>query len=168
MAVDKKDDGRLGKLDLSKKLEISRPTLDKYFAMEGAPKPDEDGRYEVVPTLDFIRSQSDKAAPTAGIAGARERKINLECEKLLLVIESEKLNISIAKGEHISKTDASAIITPLMTELGAMLRQKFEIELPSQYTGKTLIEREQLNAAAVDFIINRIRTGTRRLREDEA
>ena len=164
MAVDKLDDGRLGKLDLSRKLGSSRPTLDKYLNMEGAPKPDDKGRFEVVAVLDWVRTHGNKALDSQGVMDWRAKKLELECERLMVDVEMRQHALSVEKGEHISKEEASNIIVPLMLELSSLLRQKFEVELPTQYRGKSAVESGEMNAKAIDEIVARIKSGTKKLR----
>lgn len=166
MADNKPAEKRLHKLDLSKTLGCSRPTLDKYLNLPDAPKPDADGGYDVMQVVDYIRKKSKQALDSDETVDWRAKKLELECARLIVDVDAREHALAIERGEYISKTEASNILAPLMTELVTMLRQKFEMELPSQYTGKTLIEREQLNASAVDFIIERMKNGTERLRED--
>lgn len=154
------------KSEIYRKLGISRPTIDKYLALNGAPAPDEKGHYNMLAVLDWIRACGAKTAPTNEVADARQKKLLLECDKLTIIIEAERHALAVARGEYISKAEASDTLAPLMSELKTMLQQIFEVELPSQYRGKTTIEQAELNAAGVDRIIERIRTGTAKLRTD--
>jgi hypothetical protein len=152
------------KLDISKKIGVSRPTIDKYLAMEGAPKPNEDMRYNLLAVLDWIRECGAKSVPTNAVADARQKKLLLECDKLTIAIDQGRHALAVQRGEYISKAEASETLAPLMSELKSMLQQVFEVELPSQYRGKTAVEQAELNAAGVDRVIQRIREGTARLR----
>lgn len=151
------------KIEIYRKLGISRPTIDKYLALDGAPLPNEQGRYNMLAVLDWIRACGARTAPTNEVADARQKKLLLECDKLTIIIEAERHALAVARGEYISKTEASETIAPLMAELKTMLQQVFEVELPSQYRGKTTIEQAELNAAGVDKIITRMRGGLARL-----
>lgn len=150
-----KDGPRLRKITLAEKLGISRPTLDKYLAYETAPQPDGDGAYDVEEMVSFLAKNARDVGGTGtgkNLNEWRAFKLELECQKLQHAIEVER-------GDYIEKKEAARTIVPIMAELGSLLTQKFEMELPSRCVGKDSIEIAQLNAEAIDQIIKRFRTG---------
>lgn len=151
-----KDEGRFRKTELHKELGISRPTLDKYLNMEGAPIPDTQSAYDLEQVANFIAQIKNEEGKIKGKNYWESEKARLHCEKLLH-------ELAVQRGEYISKSEASKTIIPIMAELGQLLKQKFELELPSRYQGKDRIECAQLNADAIDYLIRRFRSGVKDL-----
>ncbi len=150
-----KDGPRLRKLTLAEKLGISRPTLDKYLALEGAPQPDGENAYDVEEMVAFLSKNARDVGGTGtgkSLNEWRAFKLELECQKLQHALE-------VDRGDYIEKAEAARTIVPIMAELGSLLTQTFEHELPSRCVGKDAIEISQLNAQAIDKIIKRFRTG---------
>lgn len=147
---------RLHKFALAKKLGISRPTLDKYLALDKAPQPDANETYDVAEVARHIAEHATKIAEPDEIKKLRARKLLAECKR----IEHE---YEVSASNYIHHDEIRKTLEPLMAELAALLTSKFENQLPSQYRGRSLAECQQLNAAAIDFIIQRFKTGTDRL-----
>ncbi len=155
---------RLRKITLADKLGISRPTLDKYLGMEGAPQEGADKCYDVEGVAKFIEEnlpnkgpEHGKREPSTGeekksLAALKIEKLSLECAKLRHALE-------VDRGDYISKREAAETIVPIMSELGSLLTQVFENELPSRYVGKDAVDCAKLNADAIDKVIKRFRTG---------
>lgn len=153
---------RLRKLPLARKLGISRPTLDKYLAIEGAPAEGREKDYDVEDVLKWVEANAREIGKDASKDG--EPTYNeARTQKMLLEVENLRADIERKRGDWIAKKDAEATIIPLMAELGAMIKQEFELVLPSQYVGKTAVECAELNAGACDAIITRFRQGVRRM-----
>lgn len=165
-----KEPPRLRKITLAEKLDISRPTLDKYLEIEGAPQMDADKTYSVEEVAKWVEqhagamgaplkrdgNQSRDGKPT--LNELKAEKLTLECTKLRHAIEVER-------GDYISKKEAAATIIPLMQELDALIKQKYELELPSRYVGKDAVECAELNARARDQINLRFRQGAKAFTE---
>lgn len=155
---------RLRKITLAEKLGVSRPTLDKFLAMEGAPEAAEDKTYDVEAVAKFIQANLGLTGPAHGkrepsngeekqsLAALKIEKLSLECQKLRHALE-------VDRGDYISKREAAQTIVPIMSELGTLLTQVFENELPSRYVGRDAVDCAALNAAAIDKVIKRFRTG---------
>jgi predicted DNA-binding transcriptional regulator AlpA len=155
LTIAETDGPRLQKITLASKLGVSRPTLDKYLHMEGAPKPGEDKAYDVEEVTKWITEHSG----TVTSAGEKKNLNDMRVEKLLLECEKLRHEIQVKKGEFISKREAADIIVPVMEELGAILTQTFEMELPSRYVGKDAVDCAKLNSDALDKVIARFKKG---------
>lgn len=152
-----KDGPRLRKITLAEKLGISRPTLDKYLALEGSPQHDGEGAYDVEETVAFLAKNARDVGGTGtgkSLNEWRAFKLELECQKLQHLLEVER-------GDYIEKKEAARTIVPIMQELGSLLTQKFEMELPSRCVGKDAVEIAILNAEAIDQVIKRFRAGVK-------
>lgn len=159
-----KEAPRLRKITLAEKLGVSRPTLDKYLEMDGAPGPDAEKTYDVEEVLKWVGAHAEQSGANhrdgtkKTLNDWRAEKLALECDKLRHLLEVER-------GDYISKREAAATVIPLMTELDALIKQKYELELPSRYVGKDAVECAELNAAARDQINARFRQGVKPLTE---
>src|SRR5690349_14969679 len=82
----------LTKLALSKRLEISRTTLNRYLGLPGAPGRGRGG-YDLAAVADFIATQSHseitQAKTNSEIARLKAREIALRCERLKLALDVE-------------------------------------------------------------------------------
>lgn len=153
-------EGWLRKVDLAPALGITRPTLDKFLFRPDAPKPDSEQRYEVELCAAYI-AKAELEKQSSGKNYWEAQKARLHCQEI-------EHRIARERGEFISKAEASKTIIPIMAELGALLKQKFELELPSRYQGKDRIECAQMNAEAIDYISRRFRSGVKDLLVESA
>lgn len=153
---------RLQKIALARKLHVSRPTLDKYLALGGAPRPNWRRTYDVAEVLKFIQANAREVGADAK-NGNGSTYNEARTAKTLLEVEDLRLEMERKRGEFITKKEAAETIVPLMAELDGLMKQEFELTLPSQYVGKSAVECAELNAAARDRISARFRDGTRRL-----
>lgn len=148
----------LKKKPLAKALGLSRTTLLKYLKEPGAPKPNEAKEYDVEETKSFCRSRAakSKAGNTVVKLSAMEA---LRMEKLKDEIEYARYKTLKERGEYIHRDEITSTFEPIVAGIRADLQKFFEDELPPQYKGRTRAECQQLNAAAVDKIIENIRNG---------
>ena len=144
---------RARKADLVRMLNCDRKTLVKYLKMVGAPVPDFHRTYEI----QAVRSWVENHATSAPRGTLTELKI----EQAKIELEESRDKLARSRGEYISKEEAAQTIIPLMGELGALLRQKFVLELPSKYKGRDVIECSQMNEGALDEVIKRFKQGAR-------
>jgi hypothetical protein len=96
------------KVDLAKAVEVSRLTLDRYFAMPGHPERRSDGRHDVPAWRAFVAAH--KVSPQAGPGGNGTTYALSEREKALIEknkIEAarSKLKLQIETGEFLPKSD---------------------------------------------------------------
>lgn len=140
------------KLQLALMLNISRPTLDAFLTMPGAPAPDDDRRYDVEAVASFV----SKNAPTAA---ADKPTMNWRAEKTRIEANNLAFDLQVKRGDYFRKADAIPVLAALVAEVQALLRAKFEDELPSRYLGKTWPECQAMNREAIDLIIRRIKAG---------
>jgi hypothetical protein len=140
------------KLQLALMLNISRPTLDAYLTIPGAPTPDDERRYDVEAVAAWVA----KNAPTAG---ADQPTQNWRAEKTRIEAENLAFDLQVKRGDYFRKADAIPVLAALVGEVQALLREKFEDELPPRYVGKTWVECQAMNREAIDLIVRRIKAG---------
>ncbi len=147
---------RLRKNLLAPELGISRPTLDKYLAIEGAPTPNRALTYSIEAVADFIGKQKIAEGKVKGRTYYDAELARLKCEQLAESIARER-------GDWVHKSELSKTLIPLMGELGALNEQKFALELPARCKGRDTIEIAQIAREMCDFIAKRFRDGTKEL-----
>ncbi len=150
---DRKGDGeeRCTAYRLARKLGLEPTTLQRYLRQPGAPLPDSRRHYSLQKTKEFVERIGGWALGTSA-QEMRERKLEIE-------ISSKQFELELRKGQFIAKEDIGRTLIPLVQEIDDLIRQEFELVLPSKYIGKNAIECAQLNAAARDRIAKRFRTG---------
>jgi hypothetical protein len=152
---------RLTRTQIGTKSGIDRGTLTKYLSMQGAPDPDEAGRFDYGAVLRWVQQNSKTAHGSAEIRSLKEQLLRTEAE-------AKAFDLGVKKGAYVEREKIEPTIAAFMASLTADLQAKFELELPAKYEGKTLAERTELNAAAVDFVLKRLRDGAKPLVRKEA
>lgn len=145
---------RLKKKALAAQLGISRVTLDEYLNRKTPPppKPDKAGAYSVDDVAHYIEVNGAKAVSTEEMRRLREALLRMD-------VEERAIQIGIRKGEIIERAKVRPGIEAVMGRLTADLQAKFEQELPSKYGGRTGLQCAELNAAAVDWVLRRMKEG---------
>jgi hypothetical protein len=138
---------------IAMRAKIDRETVTKYLRMEGAPKPDEMRRFNYREALAWI----EKNAPRA--AGNSAELNELKKTQLRIKNEIAEIDLKVKRGQFFDKREIEPAILKFNTQLTQDLQAKFELELPTKYAGKTVAEIQQMNAAAVDWVLNRLKEG---------
>jgi hypothetical protein len=139
-------DGWASKLKLAGALGIGRGTVYKYLNLQGAPAPDDLGRFEIKAVSAWITSQGSGNVEGSAIRQMKEEKLRMELDDM-------KREAALKAGRLVDVKQIEPTIKAMFTELTAQLRQEFEQVLPGKYKGKTLGECQVLNAAAVDKVL---------------
>ncbi len=126
-------------VELAAVLGVTRRTLTTWQKMEGAPKPLSNGLWPVADWREFVRLRGLKAGKVP--AGNEEA---LKARKLLAEVEERELRIAVKKGEYVPLTKVREEWIGLVAQATAILRAKFENELPPVLSGldATGIQRE--------------------------
>lgn len=153
-----KNGRRLLKLDLARELGMSRTTLDGYLNLKDppAPKPDAARRYSVDEVQRFIAENSAKAGTNAEIRTLRETLLRMQ-------VERETIELDELRGRYVRKDEIGPAVAIIAAQLTDDLRLKFETELPPKYDGRTTLERQKLNADGIDWVLRRLKHGTKKL-----
>lgn len=130
--------------------------------MKGAPEPDEKMRFSYKAAIEWI----DKNAPRAGAGGDEQKK--LRTELLRVQLELAQIELATERGESMRKADFAPTISAFMTELTKNMVDIFEKEIPSKCHGLTTVEIAALNAAGIDRVLKRMKSGAAPLMEDAA
>lgn len=124
---------RLNKKDLADALGITRPTLDTYLEMDGAPKR-VNGGYDPEEVAAFVKlhagSEKTHAKVDPAIRELKKRELKLKCDRLEHQIKKDK-------DRYVEK----AKLGPLLYNLGvfqrSLLQQKLERDLANLIHGIT-------------------------------
>lgn len=148
---------RLTRSQIALRSGINRETVSQYLARDGAPKPDGDMRYDYDSALAFIKANAPKVGQQSPeMAQMREALLRIQLEK-------EQIELAVQRGRYVDKTKIVPAIAGFNTQLTDDLRMKFESELPPKYEGKNRVERQQMNADAIDWVLRRLKAGQRPL-----
>ncbi len=132
---------------------IDREGVSRYLGMEGAPKPNKKMMFHFKTAVEWIK----KNAPRLGTSGEEMRSINLTIKRL--DAEEKALDLAVKKGEFVEKKTIAPTVAAFMGQLTADLMSEFEQRLAPKYAGKTAIECQQMNAAAIDWVLKRLKAG---------
>jgi hypothetical protein len=126
-------------VELAAALGVSRRTLSTWQKMEGAPKALSNGLWPVADWREFVRIRGLNAGRVP--VGNEEA---LKARKLLAEVEERELRIAVKKGEYVALTKVREEWIGLVAQATAILRAKFENELPPVLSGldATGIQRE--------------------------
>lgn len=126
-------------VELAAALGVSRRTLSTWQKRDGAPKALSNGLWPVADWREFVRLRGLNAGRVP--VGNEEA---LKARKLLAEVEERELRIAIKKGEYVALTKVREEWIGLVAQATAILRAKFENELPPVLSGldATGIQRE--------------------------
>lgn len=117
-------------VELATLLGVTRRTLSSWQRMDGAPKALSNGLWSVADWREFVRVR--------GLKGGRMPMHNeegLKARKLLAEVEEREIKVAIKKGDYIRVVDVRSEWIGLVAQATAILRAKFENELPPVLSG---------------------------------
>lgn len=150
----------LPKTQIAYRAKMNREIVAKYLAMEGAPKPNEQQCYRYADVMAFIGKHAPRLSP-----GNDEGKTTRQAI-LKLQLEDMEIDLKVKRGLYIAKDEIEPAITEFMTALTEDLRAKFEFELPGKYEGMTTAERQRANIDAIDYVLRRVKEGSKPIRNE--
>lgn len=112
-------------------LGVTRRTLTAWQKMEGAPKPLSNGMWSVADWREFVRLRGFKGTTKT----APHNEEALKARKLLAEVEEREIKVAIKKGDYIRVEDVRSEWIGLVAQATAILRAKFENELPPVLSG---------------------------------
>lgn len=150
---------RLTRSQIALRSGIDRETVAKYLAMKGAPEPDQKMRFSYKEALEWI----DKSAPRAGAGANNEETKKLKNALLRAQVAMAEIELANLSGGSVSREKIVPAVAAFCTQLTQDMQLKFENELPPRYSGRTTIECQEMNAAAVDWVLRRLKEGAQPL-----
>ncbi len=142
--------------ELASILGVSRQTLYAWRKLEGAPAPASNGTHSVIAWRQFIR-QSDLHGSSGKLTV--ERHEALKARKLLAEVEQREIRTAILKGEYVSLDEVRLTWTTQVGKAIALMRAKFESELPPILSGLDAIAIQRECAAAIDEVCETLHSG---------
>jgi hypothetical protein len=119
------------KIELARRLKITRPTLDRYLALPGAPRRTKSG-WNLEAVLAFVNDTAQGEATLAGrsedLKSLRARELSLKCEKLRQAIDIEA-------RKYLDADEVCRTVFAIGAAQKQVLRQKLEQEAPPRLEG---------------------------------
>lgn len=141
-------------VELASLLGVTRRTIATWQKLDGAPKALPNGDFPVSEWREFVRVRGLKTnQPTTTNEEA------LKARKLLAEVEERELKVGIKKGEFVLLED---VRRDWLTQVGraiALLRAKFENELPPILSGQDAQGIREECARAIDEVCKVLHTG---------
>ncbi len=138
--------------ELAALLGVSVRTINRWRKLKGAPGPLPDGGLPLIEWRQFVRSRNLKAQPPQQVEALKARK-------MLAEIEDRELKVAIRKGEYILLSEVRREWTTQVGKAIALLRAKFENELPPILSG---LEAQGIRgecAKAIDEVCHTLHAG---------
>lgn len=118
-------------VELAALLGVTRRTLNSWQKLEGAPKAASNGNWSVADWREFVRVRGFKSN-TKSIPHNEDA---LKARKLLAEVEEREIKVAIKKGDYVRVEDVRSEWIGLVARATAILRAKFESELPPVLSG---------------------------------
>lgn len=118
-------------VELAALLGVTRRTLNSWQKFEGAPKAASNGNWSVADWREFVRVRGFKSN-TKSIPHNEDA---LKARKLLAEVEEREIKVAIKKGDYVRVEDVRSEWIGLVARATAILRAKFESELPPVLSG---------------------------------
>jgi hypothetical protein len=138
--------------ELADLLGVSVRTINRWRKLEGAPQPLPDGGLPLVGWRQFVKSRNLKGQASPQIEALKARK-------LLAEVEDRELKVSIKKGEFVRLDEVRVAWLTQVGKAIALLRAKFENELPPILSGRDAQGIREECARAIDEVCGSLHTG---------
>jgi DNA-binding transcriptional MerR regulator len=140
--------------ELASILGVSRQTVHAWRKLEGAPPPAANGSHSVIAWRQFIRHRDLHVGKLTV-----ERHEALKARKLLAEVEQREIRTAILKGEYVALEQVRLEWTTQVGKAIALMRAKFESELPPILSGLDAIAIQRECAAAIDEVCETLHSG---------
>lgn len=138
--------------ELADLLGVSVRTINRWRKLEGAPQALPDGGLPLVEWRQFVKARNLKGQASPHIEALKARK-------LLAEVEDRELKVSIKKGEFIRLDEVRRAWLTQVGKAIALLRAKFENELPPILSGQDAQGIREECAGAIDEVCNVLHSG---------
>jgi transcriptional regulator with XRE-family HTH domain len=138
--------------ELAQLLGVTVRTINRWRKLEGAPQPLPEGGLPLADWRQFVKVRNLKKLPSPEV----ER---LKARKLLAEVEERELKVAVKKGEFVRLDDVRSTWVAQVGKAIALLRAKFENELPPILSGKDAQGIREECAKAIDEVCGILHTG---------
>ncbi len=139
-------------VELATILGVTRQTLSRWNKRKDAPKPTPNGLHDVVAWRAYMKANNLSGSET-GPQDAADASTVLKARKLLAEVEEREFRLKVRQGDYFEVEMVRTVWTELISKATAMLRKKFEQELPPVLTGLSSIEIQDENRRAIDEVL---------------
>lgn len=138
------------KVDLAELLGVTRRTIDQWKKLPGSPVTESNGTYNVGDWRRFVRENGLKTNAPAEVVG---KDSALKTRKLLAEVEEREIRVGILRGEQIPVETVRESWTGHVARATAVLRAKFENELPPVLSGMDATGIQKECRKAIDEVL---------------
>ena len=139
-------------VELATVLGITRQSINTWKKRKDAPKPAANGLHDVPAWLEFMRRNDLKGGELTPQPGDIET--SLKARKLLAEVEERELRLGIRRGEYVAVEEVRQMWTEFVAQATAMLRKKFEQELPPILSGLDATGIQEEARRAIDEVLS--------------
>ena len=135
-------------VELAGALKVSRQAIHSWKKFDDAPKAGSNGLHDVGDWREFMRQR--------GLKGGEEQpdvQQALKARKLLAEVEEREMRLAVKRGEFIAVEVVRATWTNLVGQATALLRRKFENELPPILSGLDATGIQEECRKAIDEVL---------------
>lgn len=138
-------------VELAAILGVSRQSLSTWKKRKGAPKPASNGLHDVVAWREYMQAHDLKGT---GVSESPDIESALKARKLLAEVEERELRLAIRRGDYVAVEEVRQTWTELVAQATAMLRKKFEQELPPILSGLDATGIQEEARRAIDEVLS--------------
>ncbi len=144
-------------VELGSILGASRQSVNAWRKRKDAPKPAANGLHDVGAWRGFMRRNDLKGGEPNPQPGDIES--SLKARKLLAEVEERELRLGVRRGEYVAVEDVRLAWTESVARATAMLRKKFEQELPPILSGLDATGIQEEARRAIDEVLSMLHQG---------
>ena len=138
-------------VELAAILGVTRQSVHGWKKRKDAPKPAANGLHDVAAWREFMRRNDLKGTDPAQEPADIES--SLKARRLLADVEERELRLGIRRGEFVAVEEVRQTWTEFVAQATAMLRKKFEQELPPILSGLDATGIQEEARRAIDEVL---------------
>ena len=142
-------------VELAEILGVSRQAINGWRKRKDAPQPAPNGLHDVGEWREFMKRHDLK-----GATAATDEETALRARKLLAEVEERELKVAVRKGLYVTVEEVRRTWTTQVGRATALLRNKFESELPPILSGLDATGIQEECRRAIDEVLTILHEGT--------
>ncbi|MBN8459419.1 MAG: hypothetical protein J0M04_16445 [Verrucomicrobia bacterium] len=145
-------------VELAAILGATRQSVGSWRKRKDAPKPAANGTHDVAAWREFMR-RNDLKGGEPPTKDAADIESSLKARKLLAEVEDRELRLGIRRGDFVAVEEVRQTWTEFVARATAMLRKKFEQELPPILSGLDATGIQEEARRAIDEVLTILHQG---------
>ena len=141
-------------VELADILGVTRQSITAWRKRKDAPQPAANGLHDVALWSEFMKRHDLK-----GATAVSDEETALRARKLLAEVEERELKVAVRKGLYVTVEQVSHEWTVLVGQATALLRNKFENELPPILSGLDATGIQAECRRAIDEVLTLLHQG---------